>query len=421
MNAQPAILIGASIPRSGHHFLERTLQRYFGSRMHYCEFYTPRHCCRQIPCTKRGAFDVIFQKNHDHDMALDRSIPGVTYVIQHRHPVPNMASGWELSSKPGIGAISNEYRATRDHFAWWLAQRAIYYRRFHDKWAVGQPAHALRIDYDDLSRDTARQVAAVIRAAAGTVDEVRLAAAVEASGRVRATAGVPFTPRRVDVSALPCPALAAAFEEHVLRHGPAFGYAAMLGGGYEGSLLQGLILADDPAETVPPGFATREDAVEALAGHHPEMRLRRGRALLDARRPAEAAALLETLLAASPHFIAAWQPLLRAWDEAGLPAKPAMVTAEAMFGAMHDPATVLALASFWRDQGRLLPAAAALHAAIGLHPGRAAGLRTVLATILEPLGRRPEAIAQLEAALAADPADQVAQSMLDRLRPPHRR
>ena len=65
--------------------------------------------------------------------------------------------------------------------------------------------------------------------------------------------------------------------------------------------------------------------------------------------------------------------------------------------------------------------AAALHAAIGLHPGRAAGLRRVLATILEPLGRRPEAIAQLEAALAADPADQVAQSMLDRLRPPHRR
>ncbi len=421
MNAHPAILIGASIPRSGHHFLERTLQRYFGSRMHYCEFYTPRHCCRQIPCTKRGAFDVIFQKNHDHDMALDQAIPGVTYVIQHRHPVPNMASGWELSSKPGIGPISAEYRATRDHFASWLARRAIYYRRFHDKWVVGQPAHALRIDYDDLRRDTARQVAAVIRAAAGEVDEERLAAAAAAAGAVRATAGEPFTPRRVDVAALPCPHLAAAFEEHVLRHGPAFGYAPMLGGGYEGSLLQGLILADDPAEPLPAGFATRQDAIEALAGHHPEMRLRRARALLDAQRPAEAAALLEPLLAGSPHFSAAWQPLLRAWREAGLPPKPAMVTAEAVFGAMHDPVAVLVLASVWRDQGRLLPAAAALHAAIGLHPGRAAKLRTVLATILEPLGRTPEAIAQLEDALAADPTDQVAQSMLDRLRPPMRK
>lgn len=419
MTASPAILIGASIPRSGHHFLERTLQRYFGARLHYCEFYTPRQCCRQIPCTKRGDFDIIFQKNHDHDMALDPAIPGVTYVIQHRHPVPNMASGWELSSKPGIGAVSAEYRATRDHFAWWLARRAIYYRRFHDKWVVRQPANAIRIDYDDLRRDTAGQVAALIRAVGDAVDEPRLARAITAAGAVRATAGEPFTPRQVDVAALPCPHLAAAFEEHVLRHGPAFGYAPMLGGGYEGSVLQGLILAFDPEEPLPARFASREEAIEALAGRHPDMRLHRARALLDARQPAEAAALLEAMLADTPHYSAAWHPLFRAWREAGLPPRSGMVTADAMFGAMHDPGAVLAMATHWRDQGRLVQAAAALHAAIGLHPPRAA-LHAMLATVLEGLGRRPAAIAQSEAALAIDPADALARSTLDRLRPPKR-
>ncbi len=415
MNASPAILIGASIPRSGHHYLARTLRRYFGERLHYCEFYNPADCCRRIPCTKRGTFDIVFQKNHDFDMALNPAIPGATYVIQHRHPVPEAASDWELAVKEQLGPVSATYRATREHYASWLARKAIYYRRFHDKWVVGQPAGAFRFEYEDLRTDTFAKLAPVVRAVAGEIDEARLTATIAASSAVRANVGAPFKPRQVDASSFPHQDLIAAFEDHVLRHCPAFGYAPMFGGGYDGSLLQGVILAFDPSEPLPAGCTDREDAVTALAGRHPELRLRRARALLDAKKPAEAAALLESTLADSPYFTAAWQPLYRAWREAGVSSSATMATADVMFDAMHDPLAVLALARIWRDDGRVAAAAAAMLGAVGFHPARAAP-RSFLATLFERLGRRADAIAQAQAALSLDASDAMALALLERLK-----
>jgi len=44
----PRILVGASIPRSGHHFLADMMTAYYGSDIYYCEYYTSPSCCRAV-------------------------------------------------------------------------------------------------------------------------------------------------------------------------------------------------------------------------------------------------------------------------------------------------------------------------------------------------------------------------------------
>lgn len=74
MIQSPKILIGASIPRSGHHFLQNLLTKFFGPELHYCEFYSPGDCCQQVPCSRRGDFGIVFQKSHDRNMEVPKSI-----------------------------------------------------------------------------------------------------------------------------------------------------------------------------------------------------------------------------------------------------------------------------------------------------------------------------------------------------------
>src|SRR4051794_25602386 len=66
-------LLGASIPRSGHHYLQRILSHYFQDELFYCEWYTPRDCCKHVPCIKHLNCRITFQKSHDWDLSLDHN------------------------------------------------------------------------------------------------------------------------------------------------------------------------------------------------------------------------------------------------------------------------------------------------------------------------------------------------------------
>src|SRR5262249_12953662 len=139
-------LIGASIPRSGHHFLQRILSGYFGDSLRYCQWYGPRDCCRQVPCI-RTDHEVIYQKSHDLDFELPRDVAKALYIVQYRPPVPEALSDRELMTDT-FAHESFEYRRTRESYAWWLASKAAYYRRFHDKWFRHRVSNGVYLNYE---------------------------------------------------------------------------------------------------------------------------------------------------------------------------------------------------------------------------------------------------------------------------------
>ena len=149
----PRILIGASIPRSGHHFLADMMTAYYGNNLYYCEYYTLPSCCRAVPCTRRGAHNIIYQKSHDRDFKLAADVAHALYLIQYRHPVPEALSDRELDLQDSFGRPSLAYRSTHAGYMNWLAGKAIYYRRFHDKWIAPKLANAIYLDYAPLAAD----------------------------------------------------------------------------------------------------------------------------------------------------------------------------------------------------------------------------------------------------------------------------
>jgi hypothetical protein len=413
--AEPRILVGASIPRSGHHFLQQILVAYFGPGIHYCEFYGGRDCCRTVPCTRRGRFGVIYQKNHDHELELSTGIPGVAYVIQYRHPVPEALSDRELDLRDAATSPQVNYRLTREHYAWWLARKAVYYRRFHDKWIAGTIPGAIRIDYDRLTGETEAVLAGIIRVAAGSVDAARVARAIEECRPVRATAGVAYKPRVLEESPDFDRDLLGAFEDHVLRRCPHFGFERRLDGRFEDHPLQGLVIIQDETEPLPEGCADRLAAAEALAGGHPEVQLRLGQREQGAGDAAAALARLERLLERHPFFVPAYGALFDICRATGLPVPASILRAQALLGVAGDPDLLVELGRAWADDRRFANATLAFAAAAALKP-RAFRPLLQLALALERQRRWREALHHAEAAEAIQPENEALRRLLERLR-----
>jgi tetratricopeptide (TPR) repeat protein len=171
-------LVGASIPRSGHHFLVRVLKELLGADFGYCEFYTPVDCCRQVPCVRTEGFRLFFQKNHDLDLQLAADIPGVFYVVQHREPALGALSDREYLADLG----ETDRAADRDEYVVWLGKRASHYVRFYRKWIEHPPARSFLVEYEELRGDPVGVVTGLM-AACGLAepDPSALAKAVGAS------------------------------------------------------------------------------------------------------------------------------------------------------------------------------------------------------------------------------------------------
>lgn len=227
-------LIGASIPRSGHHHLARLLKGYFGRKLSYCSLYDVADCCGATPCARAGKRGLTFQKSHDFDFRLPSDVEGAVYLIQHRHPVPNALSDAELRGRKSGFPPPSDGAAARARFVNFLAARLAYYRRFHDKWIVSPPPGAVLIDHETLETDPAPVLRAIVEAAGAVVDEARLGETLEKlSGRGGARSRV-YSPRVVEDSPFFDQAALAAFEAAVLAECPAYGYAPLLGGdGYK--------------------------------------------------------------------------------------------------------------------------------------------------------------------------------------------
>ncbi|MGE0714619.1 MAG: hypothetical protein AB7P02_04175 [Alphaproteobacteria bacterium] len=158
-----------SFPRSGHHYLVDLLDKLFGFRADYCEFYrclAPE--CRvaglpglfRIPCHSGRRF----QKNHDFGLDLPL-VPRCTYVVQYRYPLESLVSLFEFRLRHGYpGRDDVPPVDTADGWRRMAEADAVYWRRFAKKWIIRPAgrANVVRCPYEGVTADP-EAVAAVLR------------------------------------------------------------------------------------------------------------------------------------------------------------------------------------------------------------------------------------------------------------------
>ncbi|MBV9991201.1 MAG: hypothetical protein JOZ72_07890 [Alphaproteobacteria bacterium] len=369
-NAQnPNILIGASIPRSGHHFLADMMTGYFGPDLYYCEYYTLANCCKQVPCTRRGNFGTIYQKSHDRDFKLPADVADALYLIQYRHPVPEALSDRELDIKDTLGRPSLGYRRTRAGFMQWLAAKAVYYRRFHDKWMAKRLPNALYLDYAQLSKRPGEIMREILTRSGAAVDEARLKQVVERSGGSRGGGSETYKPRVVSDSPYFDAELLGALEDFVLKRCPAYGFSRELGGSYEDSALYGLILLKDQNEPLPGGGEGKRFKIAAkLAPDHPEVRRRNIVRMLRENHVTQALKRAEALVADEPLYAPGYELLFRVSADTGTPVPEAALTGNALVACSESAELLTSLSEAFLAAGYSVNAVAAASLAAQLDP-----------------------------------------------------
>lgn len=145
-------LFSVSMPRAGHHVAEMVLGQLLGPRFAYCEFYTIRTCCKQIPCARMAGWEeagalAFMQKSHDHNLTdpVDPGFDGL--LVQVREPVARALSNYELDLATVRPAHSRAY------MRFWLGLEAAYTVGFIRKWCVEPDPRALILRYEDLLSD----------------------------------------------------------------------------------------------------------------------------------------------------------------------------------------------------------------------------------------------------------------------------
>jgi len=147
-------LVGASIPRSGHHFLVHLLRGALADRLHYCERYGVDRCCAAIPCQKPAADQLAFLKCHDFDDELDSTRRDVRFVVQYRNAVEAVLSDRELF----VARNGSRFTDVPGQYDYWLGLRAHYMIRFAGKWLRRPRDHHFLLDYRDLIAEPAKCV-----------------------------------------------------------------------------------------------------------------------------------------------------------------------------------------------------------------------------------------------------------------------
>ena len=149
----PTIFV--TFPRSGHHWLIRSLKSYFGDEMQYCEFYSH---CNVVGCVD----GCNMQKNHD--LFLDLVIPeGWQVIVQSRNAEDAIRSWWDVS--PDM-----DWEIFRP-------QSTEFYNRWMEKWWDKYP----QITYEERAAFPVETLCAVIFRLCGAVDVARAQRAVAAN------------------------------------------------------------------------------------------------------------------------------------------------------------------------------------------------------------------------------------------------
>jgi hypothetical protein len=226
MSERPApnvFLLGVSIPRSGHHFLATLLEQALGADIRYCEYYSKDDCCKDVPCSRARQHRVTYQKNHDMELTLDTNLPGVSYLVQFREPIPAVVSDRELFA----AVRGTELAEDKAQYLVFLAEKAAHYTRFYDKWVRPARASAFLVKYERLRDDPAAVLEGLFQFCALDVPRERIAQAVAAVAPVlnrtpllKDTTETAFVPRVPSRSKYFDPELLAVYESLVLDRVP---------------------------------------------------------------------------------------------------------------------------------------------------------------------------------------------------------
>lgn len=223
-------IVGASIPRSGHHLLARLLDAALGPRFFYCEAYGAAGCCRALPCDFRGRCELSFQKSHDFDLALPTDLADVTYVVQHRAPVWAALSWREYFAREEHDeAYADAIAADLRDYEVWLGRAAAYIVGFYERWLAPGPPNAVAIGYDDLVAAPGRVLGDLLGRLDIAVEPSAIDAAVaRATGRAGHHGERAYVPRSLETSRYFDAGLLARFESLVFAHAKDLGYRRML-------------------------------------------------------------------------------------------------------------------------------------------------------------------------------------------------
>lgn len=161
----PSILLGKSLPRSGHHFLLKLLAASMGQDFNYCEMYTNRQCCKSYPCTSPKPGLIFLQKSHDFRLE-DPIVESCKYLIQYRHPVPRLFSDWDLA------VTKFSHPDSEEHFIKFARTRRRYYITFFEKWIVpfANDSRFFMMSYESLVAEPLATVQNLIRFATDSED-----------------------------------------------------------------------------------------------------------------------------------------------------------------------------------------------------------------------------------------------------------
>lgn len=145
-----SVIVGVSMPRCGHHFIENLLRAAYDGVYDYCEFYGEKECCKAVPCRKNASLigdttRVFYQKNHDVDMTLPRKIDCDMALVQYRSPLDQSIANFDNY----VRIVSHDDSA--QSLPYFLATNAWHYIRFFQKWIQGSPDDIFLLKYEDLT------------------------------------------------------------------------------------------------------------------------------------------------------------------------------------------------------------------------------------------------------------------------------
>ncbi|HMB90214.1 MAG TPA: hypothetical protein VKP65_05160 [Rhodothermales bacterium] len=168
-------LYAKSMPRSGHHLLTNLLCEYFGTALHYCEFYTGGDtCCHALPCHR--VFHpllqnhLFLQKSHDFGFSDPIDLPG-KYLVQYRHPIPRLQSIFDHHTSV------TEKTDSEDHFQKFAWSQTRYFIRFWKKWIQPSQPNLFLLSYEELIEEPREMLVQLLSFIQDddTIDETALA------------------------------------------------------------------------------------------------------------------------------------------------------------------------------------------------------------------------------------------------------
>lgn len=429
-------IVGVSIPRSGHNLVVRLLQALIPLDLFYCEFYGVPGCCQAVPCARRGALPITFQKTHDFELNVPTDIPDAVYVILHRVPVPAVLSARELYADD----YGEEIAADRDEYAVWLGRNAEYYVSFTERWLQQPPPRSVLIDYDDLARDPAAALRQVLETIGVEADDRAVHQAVAKTMQYGGLFGErPYVPRSIEKSRYLDRELLPVYESIIVDHLPglaggrvfeAVEYQRTLTGQVfevlrvwrAGDTEAAIRLIDRAIETAPENALLYYEHAALLQEQRrfaeAHRSLRQAMTLMPTHRPILEACVTVSLAAGDPSTVVEPMERLNALSEPTLAGQLRLALVRTHGGDGEAAADLLAQvqrempddADVWRYvseirrlRGELEEALAAIEMAARLAPLHGE-LYAYRADVLLELGRHGDAADAARAALAIDPS-----------------